>query len=125
MAKFDEHPTVVRFRQSPEKTPRKVLDAKRLRRFCLDAGADDAGSVSIRRAELDDQREDILRLFPWTKGLVSIVCQMNREPIRSPARSVSNLEFHHTGERINEEVIGPFLQDRKRYLEDVVDPLHL
>ena len=27
---------------------------------------------------------------------------MNREPIRSPARSVANLEFHHTGERTNE-----------------------
>jgi epoxyqueuosine reductase QueG len=27
---------------------------------------------------------------------------MNREPVRSPARSVANLEFHHTGERTNE-----------------------
>ena len=80
----------------------EVLDAGRLRRLCLDAGADDVGFVSIGRPELDDQREDILRLYPWTKGLVSIVCRMNREPIRSPARSVANLEFHHTGERTNE-----------------------
>jgi NAD-dependent dihydropyrimidine dehydrogenase PreA subunit len=27
---------------------------------------------------------------------------MNREPIRSPARSVANLEFHHVGEEVNE-----------------------
>ena len=27
---------------------------------------------------------------------------MNREPIRSPARSVANLEFHHTGDQVNE-----------------------
>ena len=27
---------------------------------------------------------------------------MNREPIRSPARSVANLEFHHTGDHTNE-----------------------
>ena len=27
---------------------------------------------------------------------------MNREPIRSPARSVANLEFHHTGDHVNE-----------------------
>ena len=60
------------------------------------------GFVSIGRPELDDQREDILRHFPWTKGLVSIVCKMNREPIRSPARSVANLEFHHTGDWIDE-----------------------
>ncbi|MBV8675985.1 MAG: SCP2 sterol-binding domain-containing protein [Planctomycetaceae bacterium] len=102
MAKLDEHPSVVRYRQSPQETPPKALDAERLRRLCLDAGADDVGFVSIGRPELDDQREDILRLFPWTKGLVSIVCRMNREPIRSPARSVANLEFHHTGDRMNE-----------------------
>ena len=27
---------------------------------------------------------------------------MNREPIRSPARSVANLEFHHVGDTVNE-----------------------
>ena len=27
---------------------------------------------------------------------------MNREPIRSPARSVANLEFHHTGDQVND-----------------------
>ncbi len=102
MTKLDEHPTVVRFRQSQRTPPPKILDAERFRRLCLEAGADDVGFVSIGRPELDDQREDILRLFPWTKALVSIVCRMNREPIRSPARSVSNLEFHHTGERTNE-----------------------
>jgi ferredoxin len=102
MTRLDDHPTVIRHRQRSEAMPPKVLDADRLRRLCLDAGADDVGFVSIRRAELDDQREDILRLFPWTKGLISIVCRMNREPVRSPARSVANLEFHDTGERTNE-----------------------
>src|SRR3954447_15519472 len=102
MARLEEHPTVVRYRQSPEKTPAKGLDAEPLRRLCLDAGADDVGFVSIGRPELDDQRADILHLYPWTKGLISIVCRMNREPVRSPARSVANLEFHHTGDRTNE-----------------------
>jgi Fe-S-cluster-containing hydrogenase component 2 len=58
--------------------------------------------VEIGRPALDDQRAEILRFFPATKTLVSIVCRMNREPIRSPARSVANLEFHHTGDRVNE-----------------------
>jgi ferredoxin len=104
MAKLDEHPTVIRHRQSPAtaRVVPEVLDAGWLRRLCLEAGADDVGFVAIGRPELDDQREDILRLYPWTKALVSIVGRMNREPIRSPARSVANLEFHHTGERINE-----------------------
>ena len=88
MTKLDEHPTVVRHRRSPPKAPAEVLDAERLRRLCLDAGADDVGFVSIRRPELDDQRADILRVYPWTRGLVSIVCKMNREPILPrPVRS--------------------------------------
>jgi ferredoxin len=102
MVKLDEHPTVIRYRQSRPEMPSKLLDAGYLRRLCLDAGADDVGFVSITRPELDDQRDDILRTYPWTKALVSFVCRMNREPVRSPARSVSNLEFHHTGERTNE-----------------------
>jgi hypothetical protein len=31
-----------------------------------------------------------------------VVCRMNREPVRSPARSIANLEFHHSGDRVNE-----------------------
>jgi hypothetical protein len=85
MAKLDEHPTVIRHRQSTKKVPPKALDAEWLRQLCLDAGADDVGFVSIGRPELDDQRADILHVYPWTKGLVSIVCKMNREPIRSTA----------------------------------------
>ena len=102
MARLDDHPTVIRHRERPVLASPGVLDAGRLRRLCLDAGADDVGFVAIGRAELDDQRDDIVRNYPWTKGLISIVCRMNREPIRSPARSVANLEFHHTGERVNE-----------------------
>lgn len=56
----------------------------------------------ISRPALDNQREDILRYFPPAKTLLSFVCRMNREPIRSPARSVANLEFHHTGDHVNE-----------------------
>jgi ferredoxin len=78
------------------------LDAERLKRLCLDCGADDVGLVEIGRAALDDQRGDILQFFPPTHTLVSFVVRMNREPIRSPARSVSNLEFHHAGDEANE-----------------------
>jgi ferredoxin len=78
------------------------LEAGWLRQLCLDCGADDAGLVEIDRAALDDQREDILRFFPRAKALLSFVCRMNREPVRSPARSVANLEFHHTGDHVNE-----------------------
>jgi ferredoxin len=102
MAKLDEHPTVVRHRQLAARQFPEPLDAGQLRSLCLEAGADDVGFVAIGRAELDDQRAEILSTYPWAKGLISIVCKMNREPIRSTARSVANLEFHHTGDRTNE-----------------------
>src|SRR5690606_37180745 len=70
--------------------------------FVLDAGADDVGLVKIDNPALDDQRDDILQAFPRTKTLVSLVVRMNQEPIRTPARSVANLEFHHAGDEVNQ-----------------------
>jgi Fe-S-cluster-containing hydrogenase component 2 len=104
---LQNHPTVIRF-QSREEIERRngpgdaVLDGNWLRQLCLEAGADDVGFVAIERPELGEQREDILRAFPRTKMLISYVCRMNREPIRSPARSIANLEFHHNGDRVDE-----------------------
>jgi Fe-S-cluster-containing hydrogenase component 2 len=79
-----------------------MLDAQELRDLCLAAGADDVGFVDVDRPELANQRHDIRQFFPHTKSLISFVLRMNREPIRNPARSVANVEFHHTGERVNE-----------------------
>ncbi len=78
------------------------VDASRLRQLALDCGADDAALVEMGRTALDDQRADILRFYPQTKTLLSFVCRMNREPIRNPARSVANLEFHATGDEVND-----------------------
>jgi ferredoxin len=100
-----EHPTVRRFHESNRpgsaEAP-KPLDAAWLRQLCLDCGADDAGLVEISRPALDDQRADILRFFPPAKTLLSFVCRMNQGPIRSPARSASNLEFHASYDHSNE-----------------------
>ena len=78
------------------------LDRTWLRQLCLEAGADDVGFVEIDRPDLEKDRPDILNAFPHTKTLMSFVVRMNREPIRSPARSLANLEFHHTGDQVNE-----------------------
>jgi ferredoxin len=99
------HPTVMQFRKSgraDESASQRTLDAAWLRQLCLDCGADDAGLVEIGRPALDDQRADILHAFPQTRTLLTFVCRMNREPLRSPARSVANLEFHHTGDHVND-----------------------
>lgn len=102
--KLGEHPTVrqVREKSRRQPTPTTKLDGAWLRKLCLDCGADDAGLVEFGRPALDDQRDDIQRVFPHTKTLLSFVCRMNREPIRSPARSIANLEFHHSGDHANE-----------------------
>ncbi|CAN5488313.1 hypothetical protein BH10PLA2_BH10PLA2_10530 [soil metagenome] len=104
MTALAEHPIVQQFYASiPAATdPPPPLDAAWLRQLCLEAGADDVGFVGIERAEVAEQRAEILSALPGTRLLISFVCRMNREPIRSPARSVSNLEFHHTGEHVNE-----------------------
>ncbi len=102
MTKLDDHPSVIRFRKTGSHLRPQEIDVERLRQICLDAGADDVGFVAIDRHEVDDQRAEIIGLYPWTKSLISIVCRMNREPIRSPARSVANLEFHHAGDHTNE-----------------------
>src|SRR5262245_64619846 len=101
-----EHPTVKKFyaqaAASPLPAPPEQLDADWLKHLAREAGADDVGLVEIGRPALDVQRDDILRYFPPAKTLLGFVCRLNREPIRSPARSVANLEFHHTGDHVNE-----------------------
>lgn len=93
------------------------LDAGRLRALCREAGADDVGLVSIDTPALDHERKDILRFFPATKTLISFVCRMNREPIRSPDRSVANLESHETMDRIHKvchEIVAAMERDGVR-----------
>lgn len=102
---LDDHPTVQHWKSradQPADSPAAPLDTDWLRQLVLDAGADDVGFVEIERPALDDQRADIQKAFPHTKSLISFVVRMNREPIRTPARSVANLEFHHTGDQVND-----------------------
>jgi len=106
MGQLAEHPTVKQFhareRQSNGSARPQSLDREWFRQVCLEAGADDVGFVEIDRAEIADQKADILWLLPKTKTLISFVVRMNRENIRTPARSIANLEFHHTTDETNE-----------------------
>lgn len=104
---LQSHPTVIQLAKrdalsSGQRAADQNLDAAWLRELCLQAGADDVGFVAIERTELDDQRADILAALPQAQTLISYVVRMNREPIRSPARSIANLEFHHSGDRADE-----------------------
>ena len=101
MSKVDDHPTVLAVRARTPVEP-EPLTTERLRELCLAAGADDVGVVSLERPELDLDREAILRILPSARSVICIVCKMNIEPVRSPARNIANLEFHQSGDRVNE-----------------------
>ncbi len=73
-----------------------------LRALCLEAGADDVGFVAIERPEIAEQRAGLLQVFSPVQTLISVVCRMNREPVRSPLRSLANGEFHHVGQDVND-----------------------
>jgi epoxyqueuosine reductase QueG len=102
--KLDDHPAVKRYRESrksttPRTTPQK-LSAQELREMCLESGLDDVGFVDITRPALADQKGDILSVFPWTRTLISFVGRINRENLRSPARSIASLELHQVEKRL-------------------------
>ena len=105
--KLEEHPTVRRLAQRNEGVddePRAeaTLDGAWLRRLAKECGADDVGLVELSRPGLALQRDEILRNYPWTKSLLSLVVRMAREPLRGAPRSVANLEFHRAGDEVDE-----------------------
>src|SRR5256886_1152187 len=100
----NEHPTIAAIRARQTQPPKisEPLDAAWLRQLCLDAGADDVGFVEADRPALAGEHPHIQRAFPHTRSLISFVLRMNRDNVRSPARSVANSEFHHTGDEVND-----------------------
>ncbi len=106
MTILNEHPTVKNYyanRQPPDTFAEpKPLMAKELRELILSLGADDVGFVSVGRPELDDQRDYILKAFPTTKSLISIVVKSAKQNLRTPYRSIANEEFHNIYDRLNE-----------------------
>jgi ferredoxin/putative sterol carrier protein len=104
MKELNDHPTVKRYHERKAAntlhTTAPKLSAQDLRSMCLEFGADDVGFVEIGRPSLADQKADILSIFPWTKSLVSFVGRLNRENLRSPARSIASLELHQVEDRL-------------------------
>lgn len=78
-----------------------TLDYDGLKALVMSLGADDVGFVDIDRPSMAQERRELEDVFPAAKSFISIVVRMNREPIRTPARSIANLEFHHQGDEVN------------------------
>jgi ferredoxin len=87
---------------APWLAPRTPLEADELLDLARECGSDDCGLVSIDDPALAIERPHIARAFPATRTLLALVLRMNREPVRSPARSVANLEFHRVGHEVDD-----------------------
>lgn len=90
MTSIESHPSVKAVRNRAAAPSPTHLDVATLKSWCMEAGADDVGFVSIDRSEVESDRDDILRVFPDTKMLISFVCRMNADSVRSPARNIAN-----------------------------------
>ena len=95
-----EHPTIRALRARPRREPER-LDFERVRALALAAGADDAGIVALGHPALTEEVPHVLRAFPAARTLISLVVRMHKDDVRSPARSVANLEFHRAGESVD------------------------
>jgi hypothetical protein len=54
------------------------------------------------RKVIADRADRLPRAESGTRSYISLVVKMNRENVRSTARSVANQEFHRSGEILNE-----------------------
>ena len=100
-ARLAEHPTVRKMMGRKTEKP-DVIDAEWLRALCLESGADDVAFASVENPDLASEREHVDGALPGARSYISLVVKMNRDNVRSPARSVANQEFHRSGEIINE-----------------------
>jgi Fe-S-cluster-containing hydrogenase component 2 len=100
-ARLADHPTVRKVRDRKREAP-GTIDADWLRALCLEAGADDVAFASVDDPALASERSYVEHALPGAKSFISLVIKMNRDNVRSPARSVANQEFHRSGELINE-----------------------
>ncbi len=96
-----DHPTVRKVRSRKTEKP-GVIDSDWLRQVCLEAGADDVAFASVDNPDLASEREHVDGALPGVQSYISLVVKMNRDNVRSTARSVANQEFHRSGEIMNE-----------------------
>jgi len=96
-----EHPSFVAVRAKGSLPSPAPLTAAAVRRLALDAGADDAAVVSLDHPDLSEEKPYILRALPEARSLIALVVRTHADNIRSPQRSVANLEFHRAGHEVD------------------------
>jgi hypothetical protein len=100
-ARLADHPTVRKVMARKRAAP-GLIDADWLRQICLDAGVDDVAFARVDNPDLASEREHVEAALPGSQSYIALVVKMNRDNVRSTARSVANQEFHRSGEKLNE-----------------------
>ncbi len=101
MPRIDDHPTVQNLRATTAGAKTRALSHDAILEIARTAGADDCGLVHVDNPKLADDRPFILNAFPQAQSLLVFVKRTHRQQIRSPARSVANLEFHECGHEVD------------------------
>lgn len=101
-ASLEAHPTVVALRGRGSRPDRTPLTRDALRKVALACGADDAEVVSLDHPDLVEERPYILAAMPQARTLLPIVMKMHPDNIRSPRRTIANLELDRTGHQVDE-----------------------
>ena len=100
-----------------------AISHDKLKQLCIDAGAEDVGFVEIDRQGIEEERDGALEAFPRAKTFISFVIRVSRENMRTPMRSVSNLEFHHAADHAN-EVARKIVHQLERQGIGAINPAH-
>ncbi len=98
---LDRHPTALAVLAREPRSAPAALTLEEVRAIALEAGADDAGAVSLDHPDLAEERPYVLRALPEARTLVAIVLRTHPDDIRSPQRSVANVEFHRAGHGVD------------------------
>lgn len=97
-----EHPALDAARRRALPSPPGPLRLEEVRALALAAGADDASAVALDHPALAEERPHVLAAMPGARTLVSFVVRMHADSVRSPRRSIANLEFHRAGHATDE-----------------------
>lgn len=79
-------------------TTATALPFETIQQIARESGADDVGIVSVHHPDLADEWPFIQQIFPRATHVIGFVKRMAAAPVRSPLRSVANLEFHAANE---------------------------
>ena len=110
---LDTHPTIIAYKEETKAGRAQIqeLEANRLKKDALAAGASDSGLIDIARESMAAYREDLLKVLPETVCVLCLVFRVNQLALKSTEHSVADLEFkeaflnaNHTAREIAENL---------------------